>query len=282
MAIKVNGELIAEEIIEQEMQRMRGDYEQVFAAMDADEKERQLREWAGENIIERVLISQRATQSGVEVGSEDIANVLETVGSQQNHNIEELDEKQKQQLIDDITERIRVEKFLDEICRDVVLACDDDAREYYEKNSEQFRSPEQVRAAHIVKHINWQCDEVAAMEAVQQAKSRIDSGELFENLVAEYSDCPDNGGDLGFITPGQMVEEFEDVVFKMSPGQTSGVFRTRFGYHIVKVYDRKGGEMTAFEDVAEQIKEHLNAEKRTKVIEDYVDSVKADSVIEKS
>ncbi|MBA7672333.1 Chaperone SurA [subsurface metagenome] len=77
-----------------------------------------------------------------------------------------------------------------------------------------------------------------------------------------------------------MVEEFEDVVFNLNVGEISDVFRTRFGFHIARLYDRKPGVVPALEEVRDHIKNELAEQMRAKAIEEFVDELKTRAKIE--
>ena len=74
------------------------------------------------------------------------------------------------------------------------------------------------------------------MQAVEQ---ELRNGAAFAEVADRYSDCPGSGGDIGWFPRGEMVPEFDEVVFALAPGENSEVFRTRFGFHIVRVLERK-------------------------------------------
>jgi len=141
-------------------------------------------------------------------------------------------------------------------------------------------TPEQIRVAHIVKHIDGKTDGATAREMIQKAHDELKNGGVFESLAATYSDCPENGGDLGYITRGQMVEEFEDVVFNLGVNDTSDVFQTRFGYHIAKLYDRKPSGIAELKDVEEQIIAALKEKMSDEAVERFVDELKSTAKIE--
>ena len=153
-------------------------------------------------------------------------------------------------------------------------------RKYYEENQEQFKSGERLRVAHIVKYVNWQTDEQTAYEAISQAYEELKNGASFEAVVDKHTDCADSGGDLGFVARGQMVEEFEDVVFNLGAGQVSDIFRTRFGFHIAKVYAREPATVAAFEDVKDRITELVKKQMNSEAIDNFIDSLKSEAKIE--
>jgi parvulin-like peptidyl-prolyl isomerase len=167
-----------------------------------------------------------------------------------------------------------------DVCRDLAEPLDDAVLEYYEENKEQFTSAEQVRVAQIVKHIDWQTDEAAAYETTRRAEDELKGGAVFEVLVVKYSDCPDNGGDLGYIMRGEMVEEFDDVVFNLDVGEVSGIFRTRFGFHIAKVYGRKPVVVRALEEVKDEITKELKKQMREKATDEFIDRLRSKARIE--
>ena len=133
--------------------------------------------------------------------------------------------------------------------------------------------------AHIVKYVNWQTDEETAYNAIKEAQDELKNAS-FEMVVDKHTDCADNGGDLGYITRGQMVEEFEDVVFNLGSGDVSDIFRSRFGFHIAKVYDRRPSEVADLKEVKEQIINTLQEQMRSKTIDEYIDSLKEKAKIE--
>lgn len=113
---------------------------------------------------------------------------------------------------------------------------------YYEKNPDKFTFDE-VQASHIL---------VASETEAKDILAKVKQGQDFATLAKEFSTCPskEKGGDLGYFQKGQMVKEFEDVAFALNVGDLSDVVKTQFGYHIIKVTDKKK-ELKKFEDVAQ-------------------------------
>lgn len=285
MTLIVNGEKIEDSHIQEEVERLRPHYERVFIEQTPEKQQKRLFEWSKENVIERVLINQHAKESPCKISEEEIESAFENLKNQSLNNAqlkEELNDNGEKNIKSQIEQQLKVERLLAEISKDVTEPSEKEISQFYETNREQFRTPEGVRVAHIVKHINGITDESVAHNIIQQAKEKLDKGAIFETLVSKFSDCTENNGDLGYITRGQMVEEFEDVVFNLSPNQLSDVFRTRFGFHIAKVYDRKPASFFSLEETKEQIINELKGQKKKDAIDNFVDELKTKAKIEEN
>jgi len=285
MTLTINGQKIEDLAIQQEAERLRPDYERVFTELPPEDREKQLLEWSRENVIERVLINQQAKKTGKPIPDSELEAALTKVKKQYLSKGPEtvaLSIEEQTKIKKDIEMHIKVEQLLAEVCKDISEPSKDDILNFYNENKEQLKSAEQIKVSHIVKHMNWQIDQAAANNVIEKAQNELKQGALFEVLAAKYSDCPDNGGDLGFITRGQMVEEFDDVVFNLDVGEISDIFRTRFGFHIAKVYDRKPAAIPPFEEVKDQIVEKLKEQMRREAIEHFVDRLKSEAKIEET
>jgi len=285
MTLIVNGEKIEETEIQQEADRLRPRYEEVFADKDSEEREAQLLEWSRENVIERVLLRQEAKDKGSAIPAEEIEAALAKLKEQYEKPealYEALGLDSDEKIKEMIELQMKTERKINEVYESAPEPSDEEAHEHYEENKEQFKSDEQVRVAHIVKYVNWQTDEQTAVQLITQAHDEIKGGAAFETVVDKYTDCGDSGGDLGFVMRGQMVEEFEDVVFNLNPGQVSDVFRTRFGFHVAKVYDRRPAAIPEFKEVKKQIAEELKEQKKEEVLGAYLDQLRSTATIEEA
>lgn len=139
-------------------------------------------------------------------------------------------------------------------------------KEFYDKNPDAFIMPEQARASHILITV----DPKAGDAEKKKARSKIDAllkqaraGIDFAKLAEENSGCPSSkqGGDLGYFGKGQMVKPFEDAAFAMKPGDISDVVETQFGYHIIKLLEKKASSKVPLDDVKTRIEESLKRQK---------------------
>ncbi|MHC4149305.1 MAG: peptidylprolyl isomerase [Planctomycetota bacterium] len=282
MTLVVNGQKIDDKLVQQEIENLRPHHERAFQTLDPAERDTQLRQWSTENVIERVLLNQHATKHGEKITTAQIQKafneIKEKYGDRQLHDSFGTDNES--QIKERIELNIKVERLLQRLYKSLAQPAPEDISEYYEQSKDRFKSPEKIRVAHIVKHINWQTDEKTAHDIILKAINELKKSTDFETVVAKYSDCPDNGGDLGYIEKGQMVEEFEDVVFNLGLNQLSGVFRTRFGFHIAKLYDRKPQTVQTLDQAKDYITRELKDQMQRNVLYQLVDRLKAEAKIE--
>jgi peptidyl-prolyl cis-trans isomerase D len=148
--------------------------------------------------------------------------------------------------------------------RDTLELSEEELFDYYEANPDEFAQEEQVRARHILLQVGSERTEEQAEEQMSAIRGRLEAGEDFTALATELSDDPGSktqGGDLGFFGRGQMIAEFEEAAFNAQPGEVVGPVKTNFGYHLIRVEERRDAGRTSFTDVQEQIRSRLLAQR---------------------
>jgi peptidyl-prolyl cis-trans isomerase D len=138
-----------------------------------------------------------------------------------------------------------------------------DIERYYNDNIEQYSTPEQVRASHILLRTEGKDDgavKAKAEDLLKQAKGGADFAELAKKYSEDETNAKD-GGDLDFFGRGRMVPQFDQVAFAMEPGQISDLVKTEYGYHIIKLTDKKSGASRALDQMRQQITEQLVSER---------------------
>ena len=146
-----------------------------------------------------------------------------------------------------------------EQARQRVVVPPTDVQRYYNDNIQQYQTPEQVRASHILLETAGKTDadvKKRAEEILKQVKGGADFAELAKK-ESEDKGSKANGGDLDYFGRGRMVPEFEQAAFSMQPGQISDLVKSQFGYHIIKVVDKKAGSTRPLEEVRAQIQQQL-------------------------
>lgn len=138
---------------------------------------------------------------------------------------------------------------------DTIDATEEEIKEYYDNHTSLFKTQEKASACHIL---------VSTKEEAQKIADEIKNGLDFKEAASKYSSCPSasQGGSLGEFTRGQMVPEFEDATFSMTPGEISEPVQTQFGFHLIQLEDLKPAGIMPFEAAQAQAKEHLLMTKR--------------------
>jgi peptidyl-prolyl cis-trans isomerase D len=141
-----------------------------------------------------------------------------------------------------------------------------DVQRYYEDNKERYSTPEQVRASHILLKTEGK-DEAAVRQQAEDVLAKVKGGADFAALATKVSEDETSavkGGDLDFFGRGAMVKEFEDAAFSMKPGDISGLVKSQFGFHIIKVTDRKAAATQSLDEVRVQIEDQVKSERAQK------------------
>jgi peptidyl-prolyl cis-trans isomerase D len=136
-----------------------------------------------------------------------------------------------------------------------------DVQRYYNANIQQYQTPEEVRASHILLKTEGK-DEAVVRKQAEDVLAQIKGGADFAELARKVSEdtSKEQGGDLDFFARGRMVPEFENAAFAMAPGQTSDIVKSQFGFHIIRVTDKRAGSTRTLDEVRQQIQDQLQQE----------------------
>jgi peptidyl-prolyl cis-trans isomerase C len=161
---------------------------------------------------------------------------------------------------------------------------DEESKKYYDNHPDSFQNPEQIRASHILVKVDKDDGEekkAAAKEKIKLIQHKVEEGEDFAQLARENSEGPSSaqGGDLGYFKRGQMVKEFEDAAFALAPGEVSGIVETQFGYHLIKVVDKKEAGTISYDTVKNDLQNFLKRLKLTEEVTSLVDTLRKDATI---
>jgi parvulin-like peptidyl-prolyl isomerase len=275
MPLVVNGETIDDSLVRQEARALRPRMMEAMAEEDPVALEMKVREWARENIIERVLLRQAAAADSEPIAADALERAVAQVREQTPGQTGRIFPTDGEPLRREVEAQLRVDRLVGRIGAKVAPPRHKDVVEYYRKHKQSFFAPETVHAAHIVKNVDESTDEASALAAIREAEAELRQGVPFAEVADRRSDCPGRGGDLGWFPPGQMVDEFDKVVFAMQPGEVSEIFRSSFGFHIATLFDRKPAGIRSLDEVRERIEEALLAGKRQRALEQYLDHLRA-------
>ncbi|MFB3163276.1 peptidylprolyl isomerase [Neobacillus sp. 179-J 1A1 HS] len=175
-------------------------------------------------------------------------------------------------LKDDLKNYLTIRKLLEP----QIKITDEELQTYFDENKDSFGEAEQVKASHIL---------VADEATAKEIKQKLADGADFAELAKEYSTdegTKENGGELGFFAKGTMVTEFDDVAFTLPVNEISDPVKTDYGYHIIKVEEKKEAKEANFDDSKKEIKETLIQQKMETEYSTWLEEKKKDYDIENS
>jgi len=229
-------------------------------------------------LIVKKIIANEVLKRNITVSQDDLdkykKNLYKQIGGEENlSKILEQNKITENDFNTMIANEIQISKLIDSIAP--VKVSDADVKKFYNDNKKaKFTYPDSVKASHILIK-----DKTKAQEVLAKAKA---PNADFAALAKQYSEdtgSAKNGGDLGFFTKDQMVKPFSDKAFSLKPDTVSDLVQTEFGYHIIKVTDRKKAGVMPLNEAKVEIKTFLENEKKVKALQKFIEAQKAQTEI---
>jgi parvulin-like peptidyl-prolyl isomerase len=243
-------------------------------------------------IIEEKLVEQEAKKVGIKVSSKEIEGAVEDVKQRNKINQEELEKALAAEGLTletfkkDLEKRILRSKLIRSAVSVEQKPGEKELREFFQNNANQYRVKESYRPAHILFLIpqNATLEEIRGIRRKsQKVLERIREGADFAEMVMEYSEdtaTRKEGGDLGYFKKGELLPALEKEAVRLQIGEVSGLIRTDFGFHILKLLDRKGGGPPPFEEVKEKVEADYYDKEFEKALQQFLSKLKEKSIIE--
>ncbi|MGD1967673.1 MAG: peptidylprolyl isomerase [Desulfobacterales bacterium] len=244
-----------------------------------------------DSLIDRELLYQESKKKGIKVDPKEVSDQFQQI--KQRYPSEDEFKKLLGEMdltVSDVKNQIErgmaIQQLLDQEVTTKIKIGDEEVKSYYDANPQLFQQPEQVKASHILIKVDSNAPQAQKDEArkkIESVQKKANEGEDFATLAKTYSEGPSGpqGGDLGYFRRGQMVKPFEEAAFNLKPNETSDIVETRFGYHLIKVVDKKPAQKLAYADVKERLSEHLKNQKMDTETTAYIQSLRTGAKIEK-
>ena len=230
-----------------------------------------MREKVIDSLINRELLLQQSKAKGITTDEADIDNSIDQIKRRLEAG-QSFESLMKEMGISMKTMRTQVgqasaiQKLLEVEVYPQAMVSEKESRIFFENNPQYFKKPEEVKASHILIQVAPDAsaeEKLAARKKIEDIQIKIEAGDDFADLARQYSEGPSsaNGGDLGYFDRKKMVKPFSDAAFELKPGQVSDIVETRFGFHLIKVYDKKDKSSYVFEDIKDRLGEILQQQK---------------------
>ena len=255
----------------------------------SEEKISKIRSEAMQNLITVELQYQDAKSTGMKVSNADLSSEIDslekkfksskdfkaTIGAS-GFNKQSFERFIERKLLSGRIRQIKVEDKLD--------ITDAKVSEYYTKNIDRYSKPEEFRASHILLKVDPSSSAEQRADVRKRAEAilkRIKEGGNFADIAAQESEdlSQIKGGDLGYFHKGQMMVEFDEALAKMSVGQVSDIVETLYGYHVIKLIERKAPRQIPLEEMKGKIRSDLMEKEKKRLLDQWMSSLKAKAVI---
>jgi parvulin-like peptidyl-prolyl isomerase len=242
-------------------------------------------------LVEEALIAQEADKSKVTVDPKELQKEFEQYKA-----MFKTDERFQSYLKnakltvegvkENLSKNLKLRVLLEKLGGKVVNPSE--VRKYYDENQSKYNVREQVRARHIL----LKTSKDATPEQIAEVKAKADTiaaeakknntDDAFAALAKKHSEGPTapRGGDLSFFARNRMVKEFDEKAFSMKVGEISAPVKTRFGWHIIRVVERKDARTRPFEEVKESIERTLNNRANRTARQDLIEKLRAKAKVE--
>ncbi len=239
-------------------------------------------------INDQPVEAQKKLRDNPEERSNFIRQILLTVAVANKAKGDGFDRKPEvKEQISYLTDQFIAQQYLSKIVIANITVPDDDLKKYYQEHQQDFTLPETVKARHIF----IEAPKDASEELKKKAKAKAEkvvalakNGEDFPRLARDYSEDAESaakGGELGSISPGKTnSEEFEKALFALKAGEIGNIVQTPFGYHIIKVDERKEKKTATFDEAREYIRKRLKFDFEQRKSQQFLDELTKSAGVE--
>ncbi len=277
-----------------EVEKWSGPLQKEIEAADRLEKREKVNELCRkvlERLVEDKLIEQEAKKTGVKVSSKEVESTLEDIKRQNGTSQEELENALAKEGLTmeafkkQIEKRLLRNRLVSWSVKVEPKAGEKELLDFYQKHVDRYQTRLTYRPGHILFIVPKEATPEEVSETrrkCQQVLEKIRKGEDFGEMAILYSQdaSSKDRGDLGSFKKGELLPAFEKEATRLKVGEVSGIVRTQFGFHIIRLLDRKGGGPAPFEEVKEKVQADYYEKEMEKAFNEFISKLKAKSMIE--
>ena len=281
-------------IILSEVEKVAGLYKEEIKAEDRWERQEQVQRVfrkALDNLIEEKLLDQEVKKAGIKVTGKEVEGAIDDIKKRNDITQEGLEKALANEGLSfeafkkQIEKRLQRMKLLQWAMKVEPKIGEKELRDFYQRNINQYRMEESYRPSHILFAIPKEATPQEVLEIrkkCQMVLEKIKRGEDFGEMALLYSEdtSSKDRGDLGFVKRGELLPAFENEALHLQIGEVSGIVQTAFGFHLIKLLDRKGGTPSPFEEIKERVQADYYEAEAEKAFKQFISTLKEKAVIE--
>jgi peptidyl-prolyl cis-trans isomerase SurA len=281
----VNNDVISLYDLDKESQPLTDRIKAMYHGSDVKSQIYKARREILEQMINRLIAKEEIERLGINVGDDEINNAIERIKQDNSLTQEEFlarvqqEDKTLDEVRNDIKSDLEQAKLMDREVRSRVVISEEQMKQYYENNKDEFVGKNRVRLKNILIAVsnNDPADVVKAKrELAYKLEGEIKSGASFDELARTHSSGPgaSKGGDLGYMEWNDLAPYLKEAIEKLKPGQITDVLETPYGFQIIMLAEREDTGVKTFDEVKKQIQEKLYQEQLRKKYERYVQGLR--------
>jgi len=283
MPILINGQRVDDALVDAEFSNIKA-YHESLGNVSCCERDPEFRASARQNIVARVLLAQEAARAVEPTPEADVDAALEKLkedyGGEQWFMARTGVTAETLPLVRrDLDIDLRVRRLVERLTDGEPTPGEDELRRYYQEHQGQFMTDEEVRASHILKGGSGE-NRLEGYETLRKVRRELLAGADFDALAKAHSDKAEDSIDLGFFKRNELTPEFESVAFSMEVGEVSPIFTSSYGYHVIKLTERKPSIPRPFEEVRGEVEQRWREDLRGEKTRELVERLRAGATIE--
>lgn len=286
MALVINGQRIDDAVVDNEFSQIKA-YHENLGNVSCCERDEEFRGYAKNNVVARVLLAQEAGRVIAPTPDAEVDAAVEKLKEEYGgegwfYSRTGLTPETLHLVRHDLDLDLRVKQMLEQLTSASGEPSEADLRRHYEQHIADFMTAEQVRASHILKNPARAEDRDPAYASLRDLRRQILAGADFESLAREHSDKAAEHIDLGWFKKGEIAPEFEAVAMSMEVGEVSPIFVSPYGFHLVKLTERKPSVPRPFDEARADVERHLREHRKADATRKLVEELKAKATIEEA
>jgi hypothetical protein len=279
--IRVNGELIDPQLVEETFSRIKAEAE-ARLQISCCERDDEFIQQAEQEVIDSILIAQEAETRHPKMPAEAVRTRLEeTIKQYREHGASwDMLEAQRDQLREECEANLRMETLLDELLDGTGEPGEEELRGYYDEHQSEFRSVAEVRCQHLIKYLERHDDPVTLLETMRVLREAALEGAEFGELAKRETEKESGETDLGWIQLDRPANPFESMIFTMRDGEVSPVVSYEQAYHLIKVTGTKPSVTPPFEELRDELLQRYRFDHRRAVLQSFATGLREQADIE--
>ena len=280
--LRVNGELVDPDLVEETFSRIKAEAEQRLQ-VSCCERDPEFYEQAEQEVGDSILIAQEAESRFKEIPEEEIKPQLkEMIDTYRAHGASwEMLEAQRDMMRHEIAASMRMDKLINDLLGGDETVSEEEIEAFYQESIDNYRTPAEASCLHLMKTLNENTTPAEVFNLMCALREEILEGGDFEEIAKRETEKSTGELDLGWITLDRPTNPFEATLFSMREGEISPVIVYEHALHLIKVTGRKEEHLVSREEIHDELAHRALARKKRQALQNLAVELRKTAVIEK-